>query len=126
MHDFRMKQDKGENIGVSLDTKSQGTAVSNTTRRLREAKPVFAPGKNPPRGQTGFCARRKPVAFINHTVCTVHTGNELFVSLSAINLSQDSFFIKSLHTSLIFELFPFLVLHTSVLYSFLVLSEKKD
>jgi hypothetical protein len=43
-----MKQDKGEdNIDVSLDTKSQGTAVNNTTRLLREAKPVFAPGKNP-------------------------------------------------------------------------------
>ncbi len=52
-----MKQDKGEdNIGVSLDTKSQGTAVSNTTKGLREAKPVFAPGKNPPSGQTGFRA----------------------------------------------------------------------
>ncbi len=63
------------------------------------AKPVFAPGKNPPSGQTGFgaagknppsgqtgfCARREPVAFINHTVCTVCTVNELFVSLSAIN-----------------------------------------
>jgi hypothetical protein len=79
IHDCRMKQDKGEdNIDVSLDTKSQGTAVSNTTRRLREAKPVFAPGKNPPSGQTGFCAagknppsgqtgfcaRREPVSFI--------------------------------------------------------------
>ncbi len=86
IHDCRMKQDKkGENIGVSLDTKSQGTAVSNTTRRLREAKPVFATGKNPPSGQTGFCARREPVAFINHIVYTVRTVNELFVSLSAIN-----------------------------------------